>query len=357
MIDHACGNDETRDELIRGFWRVGEASHWIRASACALDLASQREVEDSGILDLRAEVGPEDVGTEALVEVAVVEETVDGNAVMLGDGGLDELLTTRLVQEGLNGQGLSNGVLPLVDVVACCVFVFRSTSTVSLKAERRERERENGRARCINQSGGEAGWKVRVYHACASSPGCQCRTNSNVGQVSKLNRVNPRQRDCRRWTEKGLLIFLMWAPRSWLGTRAPMLHINFSHTLHASLLHEGDLGVVTLATSIGEDDETLPASLQGQKTGWKVRAERGPNEESLFLASYLDHLLDDSALNMTINTSDVGEDIKAELVTVEVVVDDLVEEFRGVHYSSVQTGVSTSICGPLVHGLHNQQYS
>lgn len=77
--------------------------------------AGKREVEDGGIFDSVAEVVPDDRGTGALDAVTGVEGTVDGDASVLGDGGLSEDVAARLVEEALNLQRSSESVLPAVE--------------------------------------------------------------------------------------------------------------------------------------------------------------------------------------------------------------------------------------------------
>lgn len=77
------------------------------------------EVEDGGVLDVWAEVLPEQVGVHTLHAMARVEGTMDGHTRVLRHGHFGELVATRLVDEGLNSKDLTNRILPLVQVVRC----------------------------------------------------------------------------------------------------------------------------------------------------------------------------------------------------------------------------------------------
>ena len=92
-----------------------------------LDVARGGEVEDGGILDVRAEVGPQHVGGDSLHAVTGREVSVDGDASVLGNGGFYEDLAAGFVEEGLNTENLSNGVFPFVDVVTWGVLYHDET--------------------------------------------------------------------------------------------------------------------------------------------------------------------------------------------------------------------------------------
>jgi hypothetical protein len=64
------------------------------------------------------EVSPEHPGVGTLHTMTGMEEAVDGDTGVLGDSSLDEFLAAGLMDESLNAQDLSNGVFPLVQVVA-----------------------------------------------------------------------------------------------------------------------------------------------------------------------------------------------------------------------------------------------
>lgn len=65
-----------------------------------------------------AEVVPDDGRTGALDAVTGVESSVDGDAGVLGDSGLSELVAARLVEETFNLQRASESVLPAVEGAA-----------------------------------------------------------------------------------------------------------------------------------------------------------------------------------------------------------------------------------------------
>lgn len=83
----------------------------------------------------------------------------------------------------------------------------------------------------------------------------------------------------------------------------------------------------------------------------RVRSKRKQNGKCLFSSSYLDHLLDDSDLNVTLNAKDIGEDVKAHLAVVVVVVDDFIEELGGVGDLAMDSSHSAGISNPLVRSL------
>lgn len=127
--------------------------------------------------------------------------------------------------------------------------------------------------------------------------------------------------------------------------------MRFSRTLDAGLLHELNAGIVALALTVLVDVESLPAALEQRKRDHALVSGSVQKGKCLFSRSYLDHLLDDSDLNVTLNTKDVGEDIKAHLAVVVVVVDDFIEELRGVGDLAMDSSYSAGISNPLVGSL------
>lgn len=79
---------------------------------------------------------------------------------------------------------------------------------------------------------------------------------------------------------------------------------------------------------------------------------RSEMTKSGFSRSYLDHLLNNSELDVTLNAKDISEDIEAQLVIVVVVVDDFIEELWGVGDRTMDLRHTTSVSSPSAGSLY-----